>query len=163
MKQFLKAEDLQLINGGYLANKESNPVTHEEFVKAQKHAQYIIKYAEVAKTKNFKESKVDSVKDLEKEVLALLANDKVDFVEKPSAVKGELTEKLAAEAMAFMSYRNNSNKAEKVNEFLQQFKILKEFEDFGLFFDQGVTKLTQERIYTVKEIITAVNQVIDIL
>jgi len=72
-----------------------------------------------------------------------------------------LTKKLADEAMAFMTFQENSTKVDKVNSFLQQFSVLAEFEEFGLFFSEDIVKLN--RIYTMDEVIEAVTEVIDLL
>lgn len=161
-KQFLKKDGIQLLNGGYLSNKEGNPVSNAEFVQAQQHAEFIVVFAAKAKGKDFKGKKADSLEDLRKEVQNLLSATKaVSFVDKPAAVKRPTTDKIAAEAMDFIKFQESSSKVDKVNNFLQQFKILKEFEDFGLFFEEDIVKLN--KIYTMKEVIDAVTETIDLL
>lgn len=161
MKQFIKNTELSLQNGGYLCNAKGEPVSNEAFVQAQKAAEYVCTFAEMAKTKNFKQNKVDSLSDLKAEVLAVLNNKTVKFIAEPTPVKRELTDKLAEEAMSFINFQQNVSKTQQVNEYLQQFTILKEFEDFGLFFDQGVVKLN--KLYTIEEVINAVESCIDLL
>ena len=39
---FIKKTELQLINGGYLANKAGDPVNHESFVAQQNTAHYLV-------------------------------------------------------------------------------------------------------------------------
>lgn len=161
MKKFLKASEVELINGGYVSDKDGTPWTNEAFITAQKSAEYIVKFAELAKGKNFKSTKVDSLSDLRNEVEKSLEDTKVSFVtvKKPSA--GELTTKLKKEALDFINAVEGSDKTEKINNFLQSFTILKDFEDHGLFFEQGVVKLN--KIYTLEEIIKAVTETIDLL
>lgn len=161
MKQFLKNTEVQLINGGYLSNKEGKPVYNLQFINAQKHAEYVVTFATLAKGKDFTGKKADSLLDLEIEVRKALQEKAPKFIEGPEAPSSTMTDKLAAEAKAFMTYKDGSNKVEKTNEFLQQFNIIKEFEDFGLFFEDDIVKLN--KIYTMEEIISAVSSVIDLL
>jgi hypothetical protein len=160
-KQFLTAKDIQLLNGGYLSNKEGQPINNEQFVKAQRHAEYVVTFATLAKGKDFKGKKADSLTELEAEVKALLATKQKTFVSKPTEVKKPLTAQLAEEAMAFMTFQENSSKVDKINSFLQQFEILDEFSEFGLFFESDIVKLN--KIYTMEEIVSAVTEVIDLL
>jgi hypothetical protein len=161
MKKFLKATDLQLVNGGYLSNKEESPVTNEAFVKAQKHAEYIITFAKLAKGKTFVAKKADSLSDLKAEVSKALAAKKTAYVAVPTKPGMKTTDTLAKEAMAFLDFGKDLDKAEKINAFLQQFNILKEFEEFGLFFEEDIVKLN--KIYTVAEIVAAVEATIELL
>ena len=98
---------------------------------------------------------------LEAEVKALLATKQKTFVSKPTEVKKPLTAQLAEEAMAFMTFQENSGKVDKINSFLQQFEVISEFEEFGLFFESDIVKLN--KIYTMKEIVDAVTETIDLL
>jgi len=164
MKKFLKSSEIALVNGGYLAIKgttEMTPVTNDAFVKAQQHAEYIITFAKLAKGKDFKGKKADSLADLESAVRAELATKDREFVAKPKKVVKKLSQQLADEAMAFMSFEKDTTKVEKVNAFLQQFNVLAEFEEFGLFFEDGIVKLNN--IYSMKEIVEAVESTIDLL
>lgn len=161
MKQFLNSESVQLINGGYLSNKEGAPVYNAAFVAAQKHAEYIVTFAEKAKGKDFTGKEADSLADLENEVRAALAEKATKFVTGPSQPEKKLTEQLAEEAKSFMTFQKESSKTDKINEFLQQFAVLAEFEEFGLFFEDEIVKLN--KIYTMKEVIASVEAVIDLL
>lgn len=162
MKKFLKKTEVELINGGYLSDKTGSPVSNDEFVNAQAHANYIMTFASLAKGKDFKGKKADTVEDLRKEVMALvLKTAKVDYVTVPSSVARPTTDALAKEALAFIEFTETSTRAKKLNEFMQQFNVLREFEEFGLFFEQDVVKL--KKIYTVAEIQTAVTDTIDLL
>lgn len=161
-KQFIKAGALQLLNGGYLSNADENPVFNADFVKAQFHAEYIVTFAEMAKGKDFVGKKANSLETLRAEVSERLSGTRAtEFVSKPSAIKRPTQDNLAKEALAFMDFQENTSKVEKINRFMQQFIILKEFEDFGLFFEEDVCKLN--KIYTVKEILKAVTDTIDLL
>ena len=79
MKQFLKVDQLELINGGYLSVKEGGaPITNSEFVAAQKRAEYVVCFAKHAKNKTFTEGKVDSLSKMIREVNAELATQKTN-------------------------------------------------------------------------------------
>jgi len=162
MKHFLKASEVKTIGKGYLVNaKTESPVTHLEFVKAQEYAHYIATFATVAKTKDFKGKKADSLKDVLNEVDAILQKEDVQYLKTSTVIEGELTSQLRQEAMAFMNAQNQNNVSGKVNELMQQFNVINEFEDFGLFFEDGITKLN--KIYTIEEILNNVTSVIDLL
>ena len=158
-KKFLKKADLQLINGGYLSDKSENPVSNAAFVAAQKHAEYVVTFAVVAKGKDFVGKKADNLQELEAQVRNLLAVKNRTFVEKPNLVPGSLTAQLKEEALLFMNFQEDVSKVDKINNFLKTFEIIAEFEEFGLFFEDEVVKLN--KIYTIKEIVEAVKINID--
>ena len=161
MKTFLKKEDLQLINGGYLVNKEETPMYNIDFVKAQKHAEYIITFAKLAKGKDFKGKIADSLKEVENATKAVLAKQDKTFINLPNKPSRSINNALKEEALKFINFQEKSNNIAKINSFLTQFNIIDEFEEFGLFFEQEIGKLN--KIYTMKEIIKAVTSVIDVL
>jgi hypothetical protein len=161
MKQFLKKDDVVLLNGGYVSTKNGNPVSNQSFIDAQKHAEYIITFATVAKGKNFKSTPTASLQEVRNEVAKLLEEKQRIFIQKPKEVERDLTNKLAEEALSFMNYQKDLSKTDKINIFLQQFNVIAEFEEFGLFFDDEIVKLNQ--IYTLSEIVNAVTEIIDLL
>ena len=161
MKKFLKSAELQLINGGYLSTTDGSPVTNSEFITAQKRAEYVITFAKHAKNKDFVGKKSDCLATMIKEVNAELATKKTSYVALPKKAEKKLANQLADEAMAFMKFEENTSKVEKMNNFLQEFNTIHEFEEFGLFFDDGIVKLNA--IYTMKELVNAVEQTIEIL
>jgi len=151
-----------LINGGYLTSKEgATPVTNAAFVEAQKSAEYIMTFANLAKGKDFVGKKADSLDVLKAAVQKELAQSATTFVAVPTKPAQKTTETLHKEAMAFLDFGKDLDKAEKINAFLQQFNILKEFEEFGLFFEEDIVKLN--KIYTVAEIVAAVEATIELL
>ena len=162
MKEFLKKDQVRLVNGGYLSNGDEKPRFNSEFVAAQQHAEYINTFAKMAKDKDFKGKQADSVTDLKAEVTNLLnASKAIPFVDAPKDIKRPTTTKLADEAMAFMKFTESSSKVEKINSFLQQFAILNEFENYGLFFEEDIVKLN--KIYTMAAVIAAVTETIELL
>jgi hypothetical protein len=159
MSKFLKVSEVKVANGGYLMSGTNDPVTNPEFVKAQEDAHYLVTLAGVLKGKDFKGKKADTLEDAQAETAALLAKQSVEFVKVPNLKKGVTQTKLASEALAYMSSVGEKNNAEKINAFMQKFEILKDFEEFGLFFDEGIQKLN--KIYTIAEILEAVNSSTD--
>lgn len=164
MKKFLKSSEIALVSGGYLSvkdAKELTPVSNAAFVAAQKHAEYIVTFASMAKGKDFKGKKADCLADLQSAVKDALSAKDRSYVSKPKKVAKKLSQQLADEAMAFMNFEKDTTKVEKINAFLQQFNILAEFEEFGLFFDEEIVKLN--KIYTMEEVVAAVESTIDLL
>lgn len=163
-RQFLNKNQVTLLNGGYLSNAEDKkPICNLAFVKEQRHAEYIVFFAEKAKGKDFVGKQADSLQALKQEVGDILNKKKeITFVKKPKEVKQKLNEQLFEEAMAFTKYQESSSKVDKINKFLNDnFTTLKEFEDFGLFFEEGIYKLN--KIYTLDEVVKAVQEVIDLI
>jgi hypothetical protein len=162
MSKFLKASELQLINGGYVSTDEKAPVTNYEFLAAQKQAAFVVTFARLAKTKNFTSKTPDSLSDLVKEVQNLLnKNDKKIFVETPKTPSFKITDSLKEEASNFISFKKKTEDITKINNYLQRFSIISEFEEFGLFFESGISKL--DKIYTISDITVAVTETINLL
>ena len=159
-KVFLKSGELSLENGGYLTSKDGKPVSNAEFQAVQKHAEYVVTLAETAKGKDFKGRKADSFEELAKEVARKLsATETIEFVKGPKAIKRTTTDALKKEALAFLDFQKEEDDSKKINEFLQQFAIINEFETHGLFFTSDISKLN--KIYTMKDVIDAVTSMID--
>ena len=157
-KTFLKVGELTLENGGYLTGG-GKPVGNEEFVKVQRHAEYVVTLAEAAKDKDFKGKVADNFSSLAAEVMEKLsATETVEFVKGPKAIKRKVTDALKDEAMAFLKFEEESSNTKKVNAFLQQFNLINEFETHGLFFNSEISKLN--KIYTMKEVVEAVSSII---
>ena len=161
-KIFVKKEELTLVNGGYVVTgKNETPVYNEQFITVQKHAEWVVTFAEKAKGKDFVGKQADSIADVKAEVIKALASKGVEYVKGPKNVKQDLTEKLKEEALAFIKFQGESSKTEKINKFLQQFNVIQEFEEFGLYFEEDICKLN--KIYTIEEIVAAVTSVIDVI
>lgn len=161
-KIFVKKEELTLVNGGYVVTgKNETPVYNEQFITVQKHAEWVVTFAEKAKGKDFVGKVPDSIESVKEEVRKALSSKGVEYIKAPKKVKQDLTEKLQEEALAFIKYQGESSKTEKINKFLQQFNIIQEFEEFGLYFEEDICKLN--KIYTIEEIVKAVTEVIDII
>jgi len=163
-KVFVKNGELKLMNGGYvvLNSTSETPVTNEAFIKAQKHAEYIIEFAKEAKGKDFVGKKVDNLEEIMFKVKRKLSEDQQkEYLATDSKPKMEITKKLEAEALEFIKFKDKSSTNEKMNSFLQAFNVIAEFEEFGLFFSKDIVKLN--KIYTMGEIIAASKEVIDLV
>ena len=162
MKQFIKKSELSLLNGGYVSNAKGEPVSNDLFIAAQKHAEYVVTFAEKAKSKDFKGKDADSLEDLRREVTELLNGNKtISYVAGPEKPTATLGDKLKKEAMDFINFKVGTERVNKVNAFLNNFNVIFEFEEFGLFFDQDIVKLN--KIYTISDIVKATESVIDLL
>lgn len=160
MKTFLKSTELSLENGGYLTSKDGKPVSNSKFHQAQKHAEYVVTLAEEAKGKDFKGKKADSIEELKAAVAKkLFTSETIEFVKSPKAPKRSVTESLKKEALAFLDFEKDEANTKRINEFLQQFNIINEFETYGLFFDSEISKLN--KIYTMEDVINAVTSMIE--
>ena len=161
-KQFLTSTEVFVVKG-YLSKdaKKVDPIRNQKFIDAQKHAEYVITFAEKAKGKDFVGKKADSLEALKAEVAKALSTTDTTYLKAPEAPAQTIQSKLAKEAMAFVDYGKTVEKTEKVNEFLQQFNVLNEFSEVGLFFEQEIVKLN--KIYTIDEVVKAVESVIDLL
>ena len=160
-KVFVTKENLA-VKGIYLVETTTEkPVFHKEFVDAQRRAEYIITFAKLAKGKDFVGKQADSLNDLKAEVLNLLGNKTTKYVETPEKIELKLHDKLHAEAMSFVMYQEKKQNSTNVNEFLQEFNIIKKFEDVGLYMEEDVVELN--KIYSIKEIVEAVEAVVELL
>jgi hypothetical protein len=159
-KVFVTKGDLK-VKGVYLVNKDDKPIYHKEFIEAQKKAEYMVKFAELAQGKDFVGKVADDISNLRNEVRIALGNKATTYVTKPTVVKGKLNSELAKEALAWIDSSEKAEKADKINEILQEFNIINKFESVGLYFDEDVCELN--KIYTVAEIVEAVTKVADIL
>jgi hypothetical protein len=161
MKKFIKVDGLQLINGGYLSDSDGNPVFNADFVNTQRRAEYVVTFAKHAKNKDFTGKKADCLSECRKAVQEELAGKRPEYLAVPSKPAKTMSNKLADEALKFMEWEESSSKVDKINGFLQEFNVLAEFEEFGLFFEDDIVKLN--KIYTMAEITAAVEQTIELI
>jgi len=159
-KVFVKNGNLSL-NGIYLVANEVS-VYHKEFVDAQKRAEWVITFAKLAKGKDFKGKVADSLEAVKAEVNNQLSNKSVSYLSAPEVSKGKLQAQLAAEALIWIEGNEKLNKVEKVNAFLQEFNIIHKYEKWGLHFERADGG-ELNKIYTIDEIVTAVQEVIDLV
>ena len=156
--EFIKKDGLKLMGNGYLVNSKEEPISNDDFVKAQQRAHYLVKLAEATKTKDYVGKKPDNFLTTVNEVVDSINSQKsVDYTGKVEEPKMELKAKLAEEALAWIKFDKTSNASKRANEAMQQFNVIRSFEEFGLFFSSGIVQL--EKIYSIEEILTAVKTV----
>lgn len=153
--KFLKQSEIELMNGGYLSGIDGSPISHTAFVEAQQKAHYLVSLANNVQNKTFKAAKVDSFQDCVTQVMnEINSAEGVKYESSPVKPEMPLKNKLAEEALSWINFNQNSSATERINQSMQQFNVLNDFEQFGLFFSEGIVKLT--KIYTIAEILEAV-------
>jgi hypothetical protein len=153
--EFIKKTELSLQNGGYLSNKSGMPVSNDAFIAAQQRAHYLVELASATKGKDYVGKKADSfMKTIDEVVTRINTTEAIKYVDEAKEPKMELRDKLAQEALAWLKFGKDSDSSKRINEAMQQFNTIKDFESFGLFFSEGIVKLNA--IYTIEEILAAV-------
>lgn len=154
-KMFVKKDQLSLKNGGYLVIGENEtPVTNEEFVKAQVECHYLISLAAKVKVADFTVKTPTTFEAIVAGVKADLNNESRVYVIAPETVATPVTDSLKSEALLWLKSQSEGTKAEKLNKILSKFDVLAEFNDYGLFFQDGIIKL--KKIYSIDEVVEAV-------
>lgn len=152
--KFLKNNELQLVNGGYLVTGET-PVNHTEYVNLQKEAHYLVNLANTVRATNFEVKEAITFDQVVKQVTLGLNNEKRTYVDAPKATATPTLDKLQKEALAWLGNKENEGKTEKLNRIMQKFNIIAEFEEFGLYFSTDkIVKL--QALYTLEQIVEAV-------
>lgn len=145
MSNFLGKGKVSLNATNYLVDGKGNPLTNAEFVFEQGEAHRLVLLAKKA-TKT-------TTKVVEEEVIETSVTKK-EFVKVPTVSLGELNQKLREESVTFVNSRWEAEVAVKVNNIMNNsFNAMKQFEDFGLFFGEGVVQL--EKLYTIDEVVAA--------
>lgn len=153
--EFLTSKELSLNPANYLINtKTGKPVTHEAFIKQQRDAEYIVKLAAAISGKTFTHGKLDNLEAIKAEVRASMTSTKVNYVDAPEKPVSKVNDELVKFALDFASFEGEKEKANKINEFMNQFNDIKSIEEIGDYFSESVVKLA--KIYTVAEILAAV-------
>lgn len=161
-KRFKSTGDVQLINGGYLSDSDSNGVNNSPFVAAQQRAHLLITVAAAMKGKTFTAKTPDCIASIISECnTAINTVQATEYVKAPKEPTRKLQDQLTAEANKWMEHQEEVGANEALNDFLQEFNVIQEFEEFGLFFSAGTVKL--DGLYTMKEIIAAAQTVQPVL
>lgn len=153
--EFLTAKQLELNAAGYLISKDSKkPVTHVDFVKQQQSAEYIVKFAEAIKDKNFTASKVDNLQAIKASVMAAINDTAKSYVSAPAKPTSKIQDELVKYALDFVNYEDSKVETSKMNEIMNEFNKIDDVESVGDYFTEGVVKLNA--IYSIKQILAAV-------
>ena len=161
-KKFLTKEEVFVVKG-YLSSDKAKvqPISNAKFIETQKHAEYVIALAEAAKDKDFKGKQADSFEDFRRDVINALSDKGVTYIKEPKKVETELSNQLKNEALAFIKYGEDLQTTDAINNYLQRYNVIKEFEEIGLFFEDEIEKI--DKIYTIDEITKAAKAIIDLL
>ena len=159
--EFLSAKQIKLNPAGYLVSTVTgNPVTHAEFVGQQKAAEYMVKLAAAVKGKNFKPGKVDNLQAIKNEVMkSITESQTVQYVEGPAQPKSKVQDELVKYALDFAAFQGKKDSIENINKVMNNYNKINDVETVGEYFTEGLVKLN--KIYTIDEILDAVNESID--
>lgn len=159
--QLLTLSEVSINKAGYLVSNEGNkPVTHAAFVSEQKQAEYVVKLSKALVGKTFTPSNVDNLEAIKKSVLdSINADAKVSYVDAPAKPTNSVNDELVQFALDFVNYEGDKSKAEKVNNFMQQFNTISAISEVGDYFNEGLVKLN--KIYSIAEILEAVKLTVD--
>lgn len=152
--KFLTKAELELKNGGYLTSNTGDAVTHPEFVNLQKEAHYLVNLANTVRATDFKVKEAITFDQVVKQVTDKLNDEKRTYVSTPAPEKTPTLDKLQKEALAWLGNKKGEQTTDKLNRILQKFNVVAEFEEFGLFFSQGIVKLKE--LYSLEQIVEAV-------
>lgn len=155
--KFITKDQLELANGGYLVEKgTTSALNHIGFVEAQNKAHYYVALSQKVSKSDFKGAIPASFSKLAQEVASEISADKAAvYVNKPDAPKLNMTDSLAAESLAWLDFEKSKVTTDKVNSIMQDFNVMAEFEQFGLYFSEdSLVKLN--KIYTTEEVVEAV-------
>ena len=142
--EFLKLEELKLNAAGYLVSAMSGkPVNNQMFVEQQRNAEYIVKLAVAIKNANFTPNKIDDLESIKAEVRASMTSSVRTYVTAPSKPVSQVNEELIKFALDFNAYEDVKLQTEKINTFMNQFNTIKDTEEVGDYFTEGVVKLSQ--------------------
>lgn len=161
MAEFLKAGELTQNKAGYLTKKDGKPVFHPTWVNAQKEAHFYVELEKAIQGKTFKAGKVDSFDAIAKMVREKLSKDQVvDYLKAPKQPSNKLQEQLVAEQLEWAKYNDTTENNKQINSFMQKFNIIKQVEEVGDFFEEGVVKLPA--VYDIETIKNAVVAVLSV-
>lgn len=153
---FVTKSDLSLKAGKYLVSgTDETPVYHEDFVALQVEADMLVSLATKVKDVDFTVKAVKSFDQYVQEVTKEKSASKVSYVDKIETVTTPTVDALKAEALAWITGNSENEKVDKINNLMQKFNLLKEFEDFGLYFSKDKI-VTLSKIYTIAEITAAI-------
>lgn len=161
-KKFLTKEEVFVVKGYLSSDKTSvKPIGNAAFIAAQEQAEYVITFAKMAKGKDFKGNEAENLASFKNKVTEALSKKDTIYVSDPKKPERKISKQLSDEALAFINYEEKIEETSKVNDFLQKFNIISEFEEIGLFWDEEIVKIN--KIYTIAEITKAVKEVIDLV
>ena len=160
--EFLKLVDVKLNEAGYLVSvKTDKPVNNEAFVNAQNEAHLFVSIANECKGKKVKADAVSVFTSIVDKVKKSLSEEAVYEYETASKKPAfTISDKIAAEGVAFAEFEGKQSKASKVNKLLAQFEAIRKTEQVGEYFEEGVVNL--KKLYSIDDLVTAARIIVDI-
>lgn len=160
--EFLKLVDVKLNEAGYLVSvKTDKPVNNEAFVNAQNEAHLFVSIANECKGKKFKAEEVSTFSSIVDKVKKSLSEEAVyEYETAPKKPALSISDKIAAEGVAFAEFEGKQSKAAKVNKLLAQFEAIRKTEQVGEYFEEGVVNL--KKLYSIDDLVTAAKIIVDI-
>ena len=160
--EFLKLVDVKLNAAGYLVSTQTDkPVNNEAFVKAQNEAHLFVSIANECKGKKFKADAVSVFTGIVDKVKKSLSEETVyEYETAPKKPALTISDKIAAEGVAFAEFEGKQSKASKVNKLLAQFEAIRKTEQVGEYFEEGVVNL--KKLYSIDDLVTAARIIVDI-
>lgn len=157
MSKFTTSKNATVKNGYLVFNGNMDqPIFHEDFINLQRRAEYLSTLAAEVKGKKFETEKIESFEELSRKVgEALNLKSQVNYVAEIKDVARPTTDALTKEAVEWEKNMNQKGTNSKINRLMQEFNLLNDFEEVGLYFSSDAT-VKLEKIYTVKEITEAV-------
>jgi hypothetical protein len=160
--EFLKLVDVKLNEAGYLVSTQTNkPVNNGAFVNAQNEAHLFVSIANACKDKKFKADKVSVFTSIVDKVKKSLSEEAVyEYETAPKKPTLSISDKIAAEGVAFAKFEGKQNKTAKVNKLLIQFEAIRKTEQVGEYFEEGAVNL--KKLYSIDDLVTAAKIIVDI-
>lgn len=160
--EFLKLVDVKLNEAGYLVSTQTGkPVNNEAFVNAQNEAHLFVSIANECKGKKFKADEVSVFTSIVDKVKKSLSEEAVyEYETAPKKPAFTISDKIAAEGVAFAEFEGKQSKASKVNRLLAQFEAIRKTEQVGEYFVEGVVNL--KKLYSIDDLVTAARIIVDI-
>jgi hypothetical protein len=150
---FLSKSDITL-NNGYLVAKGTEkiiPIDNFGFVNAQKSAYELDVLVQTLKEKDFVGRPADSfLSAVEEANVKAKEAFQTTYTVKIDKPVNKLSEQLKEEALNQMKYQTEIETAKKLNQQMQRYCTISQFEEIGLHFKEQVVKLP--KIYTIEEI-----------
>mgnify|MGYP001570501266 FL=1 len=160
--EFLKLVDVKLNEAGYLVSTQTHkPVNNEAFVRAQNEAHLFVSIAKECKGKKFKADEVSVFANIVDKVKKSLSEEAIyEYETTPKKPDLSISDKIAAEGVAFAEFEGKQSKASKVNKLLAQFEAIRKTEQVGEYFEEGVVNL--KKLYSIDDLVTAARIIVDI-
>lgn len=145
--KFLRKNQVEL-QKNYLFEKNGNPVANKELKVLFEKIEQMEKLATKVKNNNF--AKTKTFKDLILELESEKNENNVKYFNSVENITLELTNKLAEESFLWAKNQRENEFIDVLNNAMQNFNKLNEFEEIGLYFEEGMMKIN--KFYTIEDV-----------